>query len=104
MGYRSPEIITVVGGQWGDEGKGKIVDYFAQKADVVIRAQGGDNAGHTIKNPHGKFALHLVPAGIFNPDCINIIGASVALNPVTLMEEMDKLSDGPLPGRETGKP
>lgn len=88
---KNPEIIAVVGGQWGDEGKGKIVDYLAHDADVVVRAQGGDNAGHTIRNEKGKFALHLIPAGIFNPDSLNIIAAGTALNPKTLLEEMASL-------------
>ena len=84
-------VIAVVGGQWGDEGKGKIIDLLAGRAKVVIRAQGGDNAGHTVVNPRGRFALHLVPAGIFNPSTICIIGAGVALNPLILIEEMDAL-------------
>jgi adenylosuccinate synthase len=84
-------VIAVVGGQWGDEGKGKIIDLLAGSAQVVIRAQGGDNAGHTVVNPRGKFALHLVPAGIFNPQTLCIIGAGVALNPQILLEEMDAL-------------
>ncbi len=86
-----PEVIAVVGGQWGDEGKGKIVDYLASQADVVIRAQGGDNAGHTVSNDRGKFALHLIPAGIFNSESINIIGPGTALNPQTLLTELDNL-------------
>src|SRR3989344_1738632 len=88
---KQSEVIAVVGGQWGDEGKGKIVDYLAADADVVIRAQGGDNAGHTVSNDFGKFALHLVPAGIFNPKTVNIIGAGVALNPKTLLKEIAEL-------------
>ncbi len=88
---KQPEVSAVIGGQWGDEGKGKIVDYLAATADVVIRSQGGDNAGHTVMNERGKFGLHLVPAGIFNPDTINIIGAGVALNPKTLLQEMEDL-------------
>lgn len=90
---KQPEVVAVVGGQWGDEGKGKIVDYLAAEADVVIRGQGGDNAGHTVHNPRGKFALHLIPAGIFNPDTINIIGAGTALNPESLMKEVDTLQE-----------
>lgn len=90
---KEPEVIAVVGGQWGDEGKGKIVDYLAAGANVVIRAQGGDNAGHTVSNDRGKFALHLVPVGIFNPDTINIIGAGTALNPQTLLRELKELSE-----------
>lgn len=84
-------VVAVVGGQWGDEGKGKIIDLLAGRAQVVIRAQGGDNAGHTIVNPRGKFALHLVPAGIFNPDTVCVIGAGVALNPLILLDELDAL-------------
>jgi len=90
---KTPEVIAVIGGQWGDEGKGKIVDYLAATADVVIRSQGGDNAGHTVINDHGKFGLHLVPAGIFNPKTLNIIGAGVALNPKTLMKEIGELTE-----------
>lgn len=90
---RKPEVIAAVGGQWGDEGKGKIVDYLASKADVIIRAQGGDNAGHTVSNDRGKFALRLIPAGIFNPDSINIIGPGTALNPQTLLDEIKALHE-----------
>lgn len=84
-------VIAVVGGQWGDEGKGKIIDLLASRAHVVIRAQGGDNAGHTVVNERGKFALHLVPAGIFNPSTLCVIGAGVALNPEILLQEMAAL-------------
>src|SRR5436190_10001390 len=85
-------VIAVVGGQWGDEGKGKVIDLLARRAQVVIRAQGGDNAGHTVVNEQvGQFALHLMPAGIFNPATLCIIGAGVALNPVFLLEELDAL-------------
>jgi adenylosuccinate synthase len=87
------EVIAVVGGQWGDEGKGKIVDALAEQADVIIRAQGGDNAGHTVLNERGKFALHLIPAGIFNSSSINIIGAGTALNPKTLLREIKELGE-----------
>jgi adenylosuccinate synthase len=85
-------VIAVVGGQWGDEGKGKVIDLLAGRAQVVVRAHGGDNAGHTVVNALGKFALHLVPAGIFNPDTVCVIGAGVALNPFMLIEEIDALS------------
>lgn len=90
---KKPEVIAVVGGQWGDEGKGKIVDYLASRADVVIRAQGGDNAGHTVSNDRGKFALHLIPAGIFNENSLNIIGPGTALNPQTLIQEVKGLHE-----------
>jgi adenylosuccinate synthase len=85
-------VIAVVGGQWGDEGKGKVIDLLAARAQVVVRAHGGDNAGHTVVNSLGKFALHLVPAGIFNPDTVCVIGAGVALNPLNLLEEIDALA------------
>jgi adenylosuccinate synthase len=84
-------VTAVVGAQWGDEGKGKIVDLLAGQAQLVIRAQGGDNAGHTVINSQGRFALHLVPAGIFNPDTTCVIGTGVALNPSILLEELDVL-------------
>ena len=84
-------VTAVVGGQWGDEGKGKVVDMLAGRAEMVIRAQGGDNAGHTVINPQGRFALHLVPAGIFNAATTCVIGTGVALNPAILLEEIELL-------------
>ena len=85
-------VVIIVGGQWGDEGKGKVIDLLAKRAEVVVRAQGGDNAGHTVVNEQvGSFALHLVPAGIFNPRTTCIIGDGVALNPVFLLEELEAL-------------
>ncbi len=84
-------VTAVVGAQWGDEGKGRIIDYLAQQADVVIRFQGGDNAGHTVVNEYGKHALHLIPSGIFNPNTKNIIGSGCVVNPQALLEEMDSL-------------
>src|SRR3972149_337247 len=62
---------TIIGAQWGDEGKGKIIDYLAEESDIVARFHGGNNAGHTIINSKGKFTLHLVPSGIFNPKTYN---------------------------------
>jgi len=85
-------VIAVIGGQWGDEGKGKVVDLLAQKARVVARFSGGDNAGHTVVNPYGKFRLHLVPSGIFSPDTICIIGNGVVINPPVLINEIDELN------------
>lgn len=85
-------VIAVIGAQWGDEGKGKIVDLLAEKATVVVRFSGGDNAGHTVVNHLGKFALHLVPSGIFYPHTTCIIGNGVALNPDALLKEMDYLA------------
>jgi adenylosuccinate synthase len=84
--------ITVIGGQWGDEGKGKIVDLLAQQADVVVRFSGGDNAGHTVVNPHGEFKLHLIPSGIFSPSTTCIIGNGVVINPAVLLDEIDQLN------------
>ena len=84
-------VVVVVGGQWGDEGKGRIIDLLAEKARVVVRFSGGDNAGHTVVNPYGEFRLHLVPSGIFYPRVTCIIGSNVAINPTVLLEEMDDL-------------
>jgi len=84
-------VTAIVGAQWGDEGKGRIIDYLAQRADIVIRFQGGDNAGHTVINEYGKHALHLVPSGIFNPTTQNIIGTGCVVNPQSLLAEMDAL-------------
>lgn len=82
----------MIGAQWGDEGKGKVVDMLAEKADVVVRFSGGDNAGHTIVNPLGKFVLRLVPSGIFHPKTVCIIGNGVVINPAVLIEEINMLS------------
>lgn len=84
--------IAVVGAQWGDEGKGKIVDLLAEKADVVVRYSGGDNAGHTVINNYGEFRLHLIPSGMFYPHTTCIIGNGVAVNPAALIGEMDDLT------------
>jgi len=84
-------VIVIVGGQWGDEGKGKIIDLLAEKAQVVARFSGGDNAGHTVINPYGEFRLHLIPSGIFNPQVTCIIGNGVAINPAVLLGEIDDL-------------
>jgi adenylosuccinate synthase len=85
-------VTAVVGAQWGDEGKGRIIDFLAQEADVVIRFQGGDNAGHTVINQYGKHALHLIPSGIFNPITENIIGSGCVVNPQALLDEMERLT------------
>jgi adenylosuccinate synthase len=84
-------VIAIVGGQWGDEGKGKIIDLLAEKAKVVARFSGGDNAGHTVINPYGEFQLHLVPSGIFYPQVTCIISNGVAINPAVLLKEIDNL-------------
>jgi adenylosuccinate synthase len=85
-------VIAVVGAQWGDEGKGKVVDMLAEKARLVIRFSGGDNAGHTVINPSGDFKLHLVPSGIFYPGATCIIGSGTVINPARLIEEIEKLN------------
>ena len=87
----------IVGIQWGDEGKGKIVDLLAQKYDAVARYQGGHNAGHTIVVDGKKYALHLIPSGILNPKAINIIGNGVVVSPEAIIKEMKQFEN--LPGR-----
>lgn len=84
-------VIAVVGAQWGDEGKGRVVDYLATDADLVIRYGGGNNAGHTVVNPHGHFKLHLIPSGIFYPGTRNLLGNGVVINPPALIDELDGL-------------
>ncbi|HLG11082.1 MAG TPA: adenylosuccinate synthase [Dehalococcoidia bacterium] len=82
---------VVIGGQWGDEGKGRIVDLLARDVSVIARYSAGNNAGHTIINSQGLFALHIVPAGIFYPDKTCIVGNGVAVDPAVLLEEIDSL-------------
>jgi adenylosuccinate synthase len=82
---------AVIGAQWGDEGKGKIIDYLSAKSDYVIRFHGGNNAGHTVINKFGKFALHLIPSGIFNPQTKAIIGNGVIVDPEVLLGEIEML-------------
>lgn len=81
-------VTAVVGANWGDEGKGKITDMLARESDIIIRFQGGSNAGHTIVNNYGKFALHILPSGVFYGHTINIIGNGVALNIPDLIKEI----------------
>jgi adenylosuccinate synthase len=83
--------IVVVGAQWGDEGKGKIVDLLAQSADMIVRFSGGDNAGHTVMNSQGDFSLHTVPSGIFCPGATCILGNGMVVNPDSLIDEIDAL-------------
>jgi adenylosuccinate synthase len=85
-------VVAVIGGQWGDEGKGKIVDLLAEKSRVVVRFSGGDNAGHTVINPYGEFKLHLVPSGIFHAGVTCVLGNGVAINPTVLLHEIDVLN------------
>ena len=81
-------VKAIVGANWGDEGKGKVTDLLAQQSDVVIRFQGGANAGHTIINDYGRFALHILPSGIFYPHVTNVIGNGVALDIGKLVDEL----------------
>ena len=83
---------AVVGANWGDEGKGKMVDYLAARADVVVRFQGGNNAGHTIINEFGRFVVHTLPSGLFYPEVVNVIGPGVALNLGALGKELAMLA------------
>jgi adenylosuccinate synthase len=85
-------VIAIIGAHWGDEGKGKVVDHLAQQAGAVVRFSGGDNAGHSVVNPHGEFKLHLVPSGIFSPKATSIIGNGVVVNPAVLIGEIDELT------------
>jgi adenylosuccinate synthase len=82
-------VTAVVGAQWGDEGKGKVIDTLAAHADVVVRYNGGNNAGHTIQNEHGTFRLHLLPSGIFHPAAQCVIGPGVVVNPDVLLAEVE---------------
>ena len=81
----------IMGGQWGDEGKGKLTDALAARAQVVVRANGGSNAGHTVSTSAGVFKLHLMPSGILNPDCDCVIGAGVVIDPAGLLGEIEAL-------------
>ncbi len=90
-------VKAIVGANWGDEGKGKITDLLAEKSDVVIRFQGGANAGHTIICDYGRFALHQLPSGVFYPHTTNIIGAGVALDVKKFLNELQQLKDGGVP-------
>ncbi len=84
---------AVLGAQWGDEGKGKIVDYLAEKADIVARFSGGNNAGHTVISDKGKFEFHLIPSGILWPKVTSIIGNGVVIDPSVLAQEIEGLND-----------
>ena len=90
-------VQAVVGANWGDEGKGKITDMLAEKADIIVRFQGGANAGHTIVNDYGKFALHTLPSGVFYNHTTSIIGNGVALNIPVLFNEVKSIVDRGVP-------
>ena len=83
---------AIVGINWGDEGKGRMVDLLTQNYDIVVRYQGGGNAGHTVVNEHGKFALHLLPSGIFREGVMNVLGNGVALDPENLWKEIEQIT------------
>ena len=84
-------VKAIVGANWGDEGKGKITDMLAEESDIIVRFQGGSNAGHTIINNYGKFALHILPSGVFYDHTTSVIGNGVALNIQNLVDEIDSL-------------
>jgi adenylosuccinate synthase len=86
-------VIILVGGQWGDEGKGKVIDFLAAKADMVIRSQGGNNAGHTVITEHGEFKFQLIPSGILYPECVCVIGNGVVVDPIVLLREITQLRE-----------
>ena len=86
-------IIVVVGSQWGDEGKGKITDFLAERADVIARYQGGNNAGHTIKFDGKTYKLQLIPSGIFNEEKLSIIGNGLVVDPKWICSEIDRLKE-----------
>ena len=85
--------LVIVGTQWGDEGKGKMIDYLSKKANIVVRGQGGNNAGHTVVVGGKKYALHLIPSGILYDDTINIIGNGVVVDPKGFFEELETLKN-----------
>ena len=83
--------LVIVGSQWGDEGKGKVTDFLGQQADVVVRSQGGNNAGHTIIIGKEKFALQTIPSGIFNPHIMNVLANGMVINPKEALKELNGL-------------
>lgn len=90
-------VKAIVGANWGDEGKGKITDMFATESDIVIRFQGGANAGHTIINDYGRFALHTLPSGVFNQNIVNIVGNGMAFDVEKFLKEIDSVVEGGVP-------
>ena len=90
-------VKAIVGANWGDEGKGKITDMLAEESDIIVRFQGGSNAGHTIINDYGKFALHLLPSGVFYNHTTSIIGNGVALNIPVFFNELKKVTSEGVP-------
>ena len=90
-------VKAIVGAKWGDEGKGKITDVLAQDADIVVRYQGGANAGHTIINHYGRFALHLLPSGVFSERTTNVIGNGVAFHIPSFVKELASIEEQGVP-------
>ena len=90
-------VTAVVGANWGDEGKGKITDMLGEESDIIVRFQGGSNAGHTIVNDYGKFALHILPSGVFYNHTTSIIGNGVALNIPDLFREINDIVNRGVP-------
>src|ERR1035438_3312839 len=87
------KVDVILGLQWGDEGKGKIVDVFAPRYNIVARFQGGPNAGHTVEFDNKKFILHTIPSGIFHAKTMNVIGNGVIIDPYNLVKELKQLTD-----------
>ena len=87
------KTLIVVGAQFGDEGKGKVIDYLSQQSDIIVRSQGGNNAGHTVIVGDNELKLHLIPSGILSPKCQCYIGGGVVVDPKVLLEEMKSLND-----------
>src|SRR6266850_8353020 len=82
----------LIGAQWGDEGKGKIIDFLTEKADIVVRSQGGNNAGHTVIHRGAKYVLHLIPSGILRRGKVCVIGNGVVVDPIALVAEIEGLA------------
>jgi len=97
------QVDVLLGLQWGDEGKGKIVDVFCPKYDLVARFQGGPNAGHTLAFEGKKFVLNTIPSGIFNPQTLNLIGGGVVIDPIILRRELDNLKAAGFDPLDAGK-
>lgn len=97
LGGASVSTVVIIGAQWGDEGKGKITDFLAEKADIIVRYQGGNNAGHTVVVDDEEFKLHLIPSGILYPDKLCAIGNGVVIDPQVLKKELDSLAERGVP-------
>lgn len=89
--------VVIIGAQWGDEGKGKVTDFLAEKANIIVRYQGGNNAGHTVVVDDAEFKLHLIPSGILHTDKLSVIGNGVVIDPKVLKEELDSLQERGVP-------